>query len=219
MDKNFPILAIETSGDQCSVAVMLDENVYAESNIMQKHIHSEKLLTMIDDILSSLHLNIMDISRIAYSNGPGSFTGLRIGLAAVKGIVFGSNIPIIPVPTFDVAAYEIAPFIEDNSEFVIVNNVNVDELYFAKYKKKNERETVIVEKLKIILKSEFDEIANEIESIFGDFVHEKVTRCSNIPSALSIAKWAYFFGKDLLTFDIDFIEPNYLKKFIARVNK
>ena len=219
MDKVFPILAVETSGDQCSVAVMIDENVYAENNIMQKHIHSEKLLVMINEILSSLHLSIKDISRIAYSNGPGSFTGLRIGLAAVKGIVFGANKPVVPVSTFDAAAYEIAQFIKGNNEFVIVNNVNVDELYFAKYKKMVDGAPVIIEELQIIQKNEFENIVKKIEHIFGNYDHEKVTKISNIPSALSIANWAYFFGKDLLTFDVDFIEPNYLKKFIAKVKK
>lgn len=218
MNNQFPILAVETSGDLCSVAVMLDENKYSEINILQKHIHSEKLILMIDQVLSSVELSINDISQIAVSIGPGSFTGLRIGLAAVKGIAFGAQKPITAVPTFEAFAFKISQSI-NNIKFAVVNNVNTDELYYAEYQKLNDGKIGIIKELSIIKKDEIENHSKNVEFIYGNFLHPKVFNKSAFPTALNIAEWAYLFGKELLTYNYDYLEPNYFKKFTAKVKK
>lgn len=216
MNNPFPILAVETSGDLCSVAVMFDEKNYSEINILQKHIHSEKLLLMIEYVLTTSNLLINDISQIAVSIGPGSFTGLRIGLAAVKGIAFGSEKPIVPVPTFDAFAFKISTLI-NNAKFAIINNVNTDELYYAEYEKINGEKIRSIKELSLIRKDELETITKDVEYIYGNFSHPKVFNKTAFPSALDIAKWAYLFGKELLTYNYDYLEPNYFKKFTAKV--
>ncbi len=218
MNEYLPILAIETSGETCGVAVMKSEKISAELSITQKHVHSEKLLPMIKDLLKTVELRISDLGSIAVSIGPGSFTGLRIGLAAAKGIAFGNSIPITPVPTFEALALQISQFIPDQSEFVIANRVNVNELYFAGFISES-KSYKITRELKLI---ERKHLADEIignEMVFGNAEPANLISKISEPNAEFVAKWSYIFGKDLVTSNFDYLEPNYLKKFIAKVKK
>ena len=97
MESGLPILAIETSQEICGAAVLIEPNKFSESIIHIKNIHSEKIFNVIDSALKLAGLKLNMIKAIAVSAGPGSFTGLRIGMAAAKGIGIGSSLPIIPV--------------------------------------------------------------------------------------------------------------------------
>jgi tRNA threonylcarbamoyladenosine biosynthesis protein TsaB len=216
MNDLLPILSIETSSDVCSVALFFSANEYIELNYRQKHIHSQKLIDLIDIILKNGNSSIIDCKSIAVSMGPGSFTGLRIGLSAVKGLAFGANIPIIPVPTFDSLAFQISQLIPENSQFAIVIDASLDEFYFAEYKKnKNNFETL--QSLHLIPKNE---ILTKVNSnvAFHSVIPKDIPNNAAINlSAYSVGRWAYLFGNHLLTFDYDYLEPNYFKKFIVKV--
>ena len=98
------ILGIETSSSWGSVAVVKDDRIVFSSYLDIKVTHSERLLPQIDAALKSSSLQISDLDIIAISNGPGSFTGLRIGLAAAKGLSFPHEIPLYPVNTLRLLA-------------------------------------------------------------------------------------------------------------------
>lgn len=214
MAELFPILAVETSGALCSVALCLDEKNFIELNYLQKHIHSQKLIGMIDTILKTSDVELNQIKSIAVSMGPGSFTGLRVGLSAAKGIGFGSALPIIPVPTFHAFAHQIAEFVPDNSNYAIAVGANIDESYFAKYVKKgNMVETL--EELKLIEKNNIENVISPDEHVYGNIGNT----IADSPTAKAIGQWAYLYGQDLLTFDYDYLEPNYFKKFIVRAKR
>ena len=133
MDNLLPLLAIETSGDICSAAIMLGENSFVEMNYLQKHIHSKKLIDIIDTILKTAELEINDLNAIAVSGGPGSFTGLRIGYSSAKGLAFGANKGIIPVPSFDAFAMQISENLIPGTEFIIANKAGSEEYYTGKF--------------------------------------------------------------------------------------
>jgi tRNA threonylcarbamoyladenosine biosynthesis protein TsaB len=216
MDNILPMLAVETSSDLCSVAVMIDDNVFVELNYLQKHVHSEKLIDLIDDVLKNTEIECKDLKSIAISIGPGSFTGLRIGLAAVKGIGFGCNLPLIPVPSDVAHAFYISHNLKLNTKFTIVTNANIDELYFSKFiKTKNGIQAL--EELHLVEKSNLKNRLIPGEEIFGNVDLENVINTGYGLTATSVSKWAYLFGKDLLTFDYDYLEPNYFKKFVVKV--
>ena len=101
------ILAIETTGPVAGAALVCPDRVIAEYNINNKLTHSQVLMTLIDDMLKTANFDKNDIDLIACSAGPGSFTGLRIGAAAAKGLAFGLNLKIVPVSTLDALAYNI----------------------------------------------------------------------------------------------------------------
>ena len=101
------ILAIDSSALVASVALCDDVKVLAEYTLNNGNTHSETLLPMIENVMSALSLNIKDVDSFAVSEGPGSFTGVRIGVATVKGLAFASGKPCIGVSTLEALAYNL----------------------------------------------------------------------------------------------------------------
>lgn len=207
---NKPILAIETSDKICSACIFFDEEKFFSSKVVEKHSHSEMLFRTIDLVISQSGINKNDIEYIAVSEGPGSFTGLRIGMSAAKGLAFGLSIPILPVPTFEALALQLSAII-DNQEIIIANKLNSDEVYFARFHLKT-NSFIFTEELKILQKSELDFIDKSALKFGSAFKNSSI----NSPDPEFIAKWARRFGEDLLTSDIDNLEPHYLKNFIVK---
>ena len=102
------ILGIESASVTASAAVISDDVLLSEYTTNYKKTHSETLLPMIHEILEMTGTAAEELSLIAVSAGPGSFTGLRIGAAAAKGLAFALGIPIVPVPTLDAIAFNMA---------------------------------------------------------------------------------------------------------------
>ena len=98
------ILAIDTSTMLGGIAIMDDLTLIAETRLNVKSTHSERLMTEIEHCLKQSSLKISDIDVFAVAIGPGSFTGLRIGLSAVKGLSYATGKPIVSVPTLDALA-------------------------------------------------------------------------------------------------------------------
>lgn len=93
------ILAVECSASPASVAILEDDKIIGSAYINVKLTHSQTLLTMIEDILSCSKTDLKDIEGFAISHGPGSFTGIRIGISAVKGLAAAKNLPCVGVST------------------------------------------------------------------------------------------------------------------------
>ena len=203
MDNLLPLIAIETSGELCSVSLMLNQNSFIELDYQQKHIHSKKLIGMIDSVLKTADFEIKDMRAIAVSTGPGSFTGLRIGFSAAKGIAFGSGIGIIPVPSFDAFSFQISSQILNETSFVIAVKASSDEVYVGKYKS-TEKGIEIFANVELISKNELPDYCGNIDLVYGN-----AGKISANLNSYSVGKWAYLFGKDLLTFDHDYLEPEY----------
>lgn len=104
------ILAIDTSTDYLSLAIMKNEKIPARIHKKAGKRHSILLVPMIDKLLRKVGLKITDIDCFAISAGPGSFTGLRIGITVVKGFAYVLKKPIVTVPTLDVIANNISLF-------------------------------------------------------------------------------------------------------------
>ncbi|MEG8947079.1 tRNA (adenosine(37)-N6)-threonylcarbamoyltransferase complex dimerization subunit type 1 TsaB [Rosettibacter firmus] len=217
MNKIFPILAIETSGDLCSVAAMMDEKCFFEININQKHIHSEKIIDMIDYVISISKTELKNFSQIAVSIGPGSFTGLRIGLSVAKGLALGSNLPIVPVPSIDALALEISDFLI-NKKFGILKSASLEDLYYATFESQNKFYKKL-DDASLIKKESLEEKIKGFDIIFADKEFVSNVRIISGPRAIYIAKWSYLFGQELLTYDYDYLEPYYLKQFKVRGNE
>ncbi|MFZ5985730.1 MAG: tRNA (adenosine(37)-N6)-threonylcarbamoyltransferase complex dimerization subunit type 1 TsaB [Bacillota bacterium] len=101
------ILALDTSTLVAAVAVMENEKLLGEYLINHKKTHSQKLMPMIKEILHELELDPKSVDVFAASTGPGSFTGLRIGVTTVKAMAFAAGKPVVGVPTLDAMAYNI----------------------------------------------------------------------------------------------------------------
>ncbi len=102
------ILGIDSSGLVASAAYVDGDTLVAEFTVNNKQTHSQTLLPMIDQVLQMAGIELDDVEAIAIAAGPGSFTGLRIGSATAKGFGLALNKPIVPVPTLDGLAYQLA---------------------------------------------------------------------------------------------------------------
>ncbi|MFZ5968211.1 MAG: tRNA (adenosine(37)-N6)-threonylcarbamoyltransferase complex dimerization subunit type 1 TsaB [Bacillota bacterium] len=105
------ILALDTSSIVASVALMEDEKLLGEYTINHKRTHSQKLMPMIDQLLQGCELTMQDVDLIGVAEGPGSFTGLRIGVATAKGLAHAVDIPVVGVSTLDALAFNL-PYCE-----------------------------------------------------------------------------------------------------------
>lgn len=98
------ILAIDTSNAACSVALSCNGDVKQES-IAAPREHTRLVLPMVDKLLAMADISLSRVDVLAFTSGPGSFTGLRIGFGVIQGLAFGADIPVIPVSTLKVMAH------------------------------------------------------------------------------------------------------------------
>ena len=124
------ILHIETSTEQCGVALAQNANILGYTEVLENGFtHAKQLHTLIDEVLSQCGLSPDQLDAVAVSEGPGSFTGLRIGCVAAKGLCFALDIPLIALPTLQILA---TPHSE-NSAVVSLLDARRDEVYAAVY--------------------------------------------------------------------------------------
>lgn len=118
------ILGIETSGKVCSVALYIN-NSYKEINLNTGLTHSETLFPNVNQLLNDNNLQVKELSYIAVSNGPGSYTGLRIGISCALGLSIVDNIKIRYVNTLKALNYNINDFISNNNIILNENDIIV----------------------------------------------------------------------------------------------
>jgi len=125
------IIAVETSSDICSIAYIVKgscENIIEEKIPRQ---HAEKLPVFYSELIQQSEIQLSEIDAIAVSIGPGSFTGLRIGLSYSKGLAFSHRKPIIPVPTLQSLLYGNGI---DGSDLAVVTHSHSDKYFIQKFK-------------------------------------------------------------------------------------
>lgn len=130
------ILAIETSTPVCSVAIAKDKENITEKRKVGKGVHSEYTFMFIHELLDLYHIDVSDLEAVLFSNGPGSYTGLRIGASGIKGLLFDQNVSLYTLPTLLSVA---VPFLE--AEYKTIHSVidaRRQHLYYQKIIKKNE---------------------------------------------------------------------------------
>lgn len=124
------ILAIDTTGLTASVAIVDENNIIAEFTLNYKKTHSQTIMPLIEYMVKMIDFDLSSIDYIACSNGPGSFTGLRIGASTAKGFAHGLNKRIVPVPTLDAIAYNI---FETDNIIVPIMDARRNQVYTAFY--------------------------------------------------------------------------------------
>ncbi|NLX93477.1 MAG: tRNA (adenosine(37)-N6)-threonylcarbamoyltransferase complex dimerization subunit type 1 TsaB [Clostridiales bacterium] len=122
------ILAVESSAKCCSTAVVEDGRIVSEFYTDAGLTHSQTLMQMVDAVLSCATLSLASIDAIAVARGPGSFTGIRIGIAAVKGLAHSSDIKCYGVSTLEAMAYS---FLGEDCTVCAVMDARRDQVYTA----------------------------------------------------------------------------------------
>lgn len=214
------ILNIETATTNCSVSLSKDgETIVLKEDNDKSYSHAERLHVYIDDVLNEANIAPNAINAIAVSKGPGSYTGLRIGVSAAKGLCFALNIPLISVPTLDALARQVI------SKGVIVSMLDARrmEVYSAIFNSNYNqiRET----QAQILYETSFiDLLENQNVYFIGNGVEKTKTLINHhnavfiedkLPSANDMSLIAFNKYKADLFEDVAYFEPYYLKDFVA----
>ncbi len=127
------ILAVDTATQSCSVAVAADGVGLAETTFVSKQTHSKHVMGMIEALLGLSGFDLTDMNAFAVTSGPGSFTGLRIGIAMVKGFAAALDKPLIGISSLEILAHQAGPF-----EGVICPMLDArqKEVYYSAYRQK-----------------------------------------------------------------------------------
>lgn len=218
------ILNIESSTTNCSISLANNGELISIRELNEKNYsHSTKLHSFIEEVLKNSNITVNKLSAIAVSSGPGSYTGLRIGVSAAKGLCYALQIPLISVPTLQVLARQLN--IQREDLIIPVMDARRDEVYSAVYNSEYELVRNIFPE--IIDSESFIELAKENKLYFIGNGQEKCERLirknSNLifsnydtfPSSKEMVLISYEKFKKSKFEDVAYFEPDYLKKFKA----
>jgi len=127
------LLALETATDVCSAAVLRDGAVTAHASLHQPRVHAEQLVPLVDNLLESTGVDRAELDAIAVSMGPGSYTGLRIGVSTAKGLAMALDAALIGVPTLEALAASVHPFAAEGDVACALLDARRDDVYAAAY--------------------------------------------------------------------------------------
>lgn len=220
------ILQIETATTSCSVALAAAGEVIAYQEINMRNVHAEVITLYIDEILKQGNYNYNDIDAIAVSSGPGSYTGLRIGVSTAKGLCFALDKPLISVDTLASMASGLASTktIESNTLLCPMIDARRMEVYTSIYDHSgNQIKPIAAE---IITPDSFADVLQENKiAFFGDGSEKCRGLLGAHPNAMFIEEFTNSathlthiaqnkFEKGIFE-DVAYFEPYYLKDFIA----
>lgn len=158
------ILAIETSGIVCGVALHDGKRVVAERETVRSRVHDMLLLSQIREVIDEAGIRLNAIDAIAISQGPGSFTGIRIGLSVAKALCYSLKKPIIPVPTLDALASAAANRSKGYDKIYTAMAATSGKLFFCSYGGKGNR----IEEYRSKNVAEAIPVTNEKILVIGD---------------------------------------------------
>lgn len=218
------ILNIETATKNCSVALAKDgKTVLCKEIAEEGYSHAERLHVFIEEIIKETGITFKDLSAIAVSQGPGSYTGLRIGVSAAKGLCFALGIPLIAVDTLQVLASQVKV---SSGLIVPMLDARRMEVYSAIFTPNFENKRTV--QAEIITENSFEEL-EEILYFVGDcaekcktvLTKENFVFLDNIkyPSANEMSYLSFEKHKKNDTVDVAYFEPYYLKDFMMTVSK
>ncbi len=218
------ILNIETSTKNCSVALAKDGKTILCKEIAEEgYSHAERLHVFIEEIIQEAGITFQDLTAIAVSQGPGSYTGLRIGVSAAKGLCFALNLPLIAVDTLQILASQA----KVKEGFIVpMLDARRMEVYSAIFNFKLEKQREI--QAEIITEASFETIS---ETVY--FVGDCVDKCQAVlvkPNFVFLKKIKYPSAKEMCAIsfakfqqsnfvDVAYFEPYYLKDFMITTSK
>ncbi|MBQ2124047.1 MAG: tRNA (adenosine(37)-N6)-threonylcarbamoyltransferase complex dimerization subunit type 1 TsaB [Bacteroidaceae bacterium] len=219
------ILAIETSTEVCSVALGQDGDTIFEKVCEENNAHTRHLATFVDEALSFANSHAIPLDAVAITEGPGSYTGLRIGTSTAKGICYGFNIPLITIPTLKMLCARPLLYEELDEDALLCPMIDARrmEVYAAIYDRslRNIRETQadIIDETSYadyLEKQPIYFFGNGAEKCIDIIKHPNARFIPNIKanakSMLPLAELAI--AKNDFA-DVAYFEPYYLKEFVA----
>jgi tRNA threonylcarbamoyladenosine biosynthesis protein TsaB len=225
---NTYILQIDTATEVCSVSLSLDGKIVSKIDAEEPNLHASRLTVFIDELLKTAHISYADLAAVAVSKGPGSYTGLRIGVSTAKGLCYALDIPLLAVNTLEsmYTGYVIHSS-KDHMLYVPMLDARRMEVYMKMYGQDGEvvRETdaVIIDAETFLGNADkticlFGSGAEKLRDILGE-MHNIMIDTSYKHSSAYLTKSAFEkFNKQEFE-DLIYFEPYYLKEFVATTAK
>lgn len=219
------LLSLETSTDVCSVAVHCDNKLLAIGEVHLAQAHASKLAPLINEVMAMADVKMSDLSGVAVSAGPGSYTGLRIGASTAKGLCYALGIPLYSAGTLDIMAEQMRRDSVQDAKFCPMIDARRMEVYCALYDNSGERlndaEALVIDELS------FGDILNGGRIVFAGNGSDKCRAVITHPSALFLSgvfpsarylgDLAYRKLEEGKAEDLVRFEPFYLKEFKAKL--
>ncbi len=215
------ILCLETATTNCSVGLAKDGKLLAlKEDNSKNYSHAEKLHVFINEVLQEAGVSTKDLDAIAISKGPGSYTGLRIGVSSAKGLCYSLDLPLISIPTLDLLAARLK---SENGMIISMLDARRMEVYSAVYNSDlNQVRDTLAQVLdesafaEYLQKSKVHFIGNGVAKFEEICKHPNaVFHTQQYPSAKEMAEIAELKHQKSDTEDVAYFEPYYLKDFIA----
>lgn len=220
-----PILSIETSTDVCSVAIHLSGELKACAELNEKGVHSAKIMSLIEEVLRKASLQISDLKAVAVSEGPGSYTGLRIGVSTAKGLCFGLGIPLVAVNTLQGLAFQLKQA-DKQATIIALLDARRMEVYSQVFSAQGEILRVLKAEVldELIYAGYLDQglvyfIGDGAGKASSLIQHQNAQFLENQVSANSVGEIAWLKYEKQEFEDLAYFVPNYLKEFKALHSK
>jgi tRNA threonylcarbamoyladenosine biosynthesis protein TsaB len=222
---------LETSTTMCSVALSEDSKLLALKEINGDYTHAENLTLFVSDVLASSGKKMSDLDAVIVSKGPGSYTGLRIGVSAAKGLCYALDKPLIAVNTLEsmtqLKVVQDAAATEDVLYLCPMIDARRMEVYCAIFDRRGNQ--VVETSADIIDESSFSDLLQKGKVLFfgdgaakckGTITHKNALFLDGVyPSAESMIPFALRIYKEKVFESVAYFEPFYLKNFIAGKKK
>ena len=218
---NSKILCIDTTSEFCSVSLFINQNLIENNNSKIERSHSKLLIKLIDDTLNNNKLKIADIDIFSISKGPGSYTGLRIGLSSIKGFCYALDKPLVAINTLKILAISALEKIDDK-DFILCPMIDARRMEVYTKSFDHNLNELSNDQAIILEKDTFENFKDKKVYFFGDGSdkYKKIVNRKNFIFLDNINPDSKFMGQ--LSYDkfinrnfedLSSFEPNYIKDF------
>jgi tRNA threonylcarbamoyladenosine biosynthesis protein TsaB len=224
------LVAIETATDACGVAVQLDGKLVATASLLRPRQHASELVPLIGSVLERCRLTPADVSVVAVSSGPGSYTGLRIGVSTAKGLAMATGAELVAVPTLEALALSAVVRLSEGDVIAASLDARRGDVYFAAFRHRDGGLEPIVPSQPVSL-TEIPEILSDVGGRIGlvgdaaEAVGQELGRWEKptvvwediSSSAETVARIGHRMWLRGETSDAASLEPDYLREFVANM--
>ncbi|MDA0147972.1 tRNA (adenosine(37)-N6)-threonylcarbamoyltransferase complex dimerization subunit type 1 TsaB [Vibrio sp. LaRot3] len=221
------ILALDTATENCSVALLVDDKVYVRSEVAPRD-HTKKILPMVDEVLKEAGLTLAELDALAFGRGPGSFTGVRIGIGIAQGLAFGAELPMIGVSTLEAMAQG-SYRVHGVTNVACAIDARMSEVYWGRYSRQDNGEWAAVDAECVIAPANLVEQATADEQTWttagtgwaayqDELAGLAITRTAGdvqFPDAQDIVQVAKFAWQKDQTVSAEDASPVYLRDTVA----
>lgn len=219
------LLLIETSGKNCSVALCSDGRQVAHRSVCaEQFVHAEQLHVLLDEVQRESGILWKDLTAVAVSKGPGSYTGLRIGVSAAKGLCYAIGCPLIAIETTSILAHHAAQSNDHNARIIPMIDARRMEVYAAEFDAQGTR--ITADEAIILDAAYIEKFKQQQILLIGDgaakcaqLAGDRATIREVLPDASMMIGPAMHAFRQQQFEDVAYFEPHYLKAYVPGISK